>query len=162
MSLRPSRNFLFRFARGFTTIELMVVLTILGVLAGIAIPKYIDYRERIRIDQAIIDIRALSALVHLYMVDNTVPPGSLSAVGQASTKLDPWGHPYQYQNLVGVKGVAGKARKNKNLVPLNSDFDLYSMGKDGKSAGPLTAKQSRDDVLRANDGRFVGLASDYE
>jgi general secretion pathway protein G len=36
------------------------------------------------------------------------------------------------------------------------------MGKDGKSAGPLTAKQSRDDVLRANDGRFVGLASDYE
>jgi general secretion pathway protein G len=47
-------------------------------------------------------------------------------------------------------------------VPINSDFDLYSLGKDGKSAGPLTALASRDDVILANDGRFVGLASDYE
>jgi general secretion pathway protein G len=44
---------------------------------------------------------------------------------------------------------------------LNTDYDLYSMGKDGKTKGPLTAKDSHDDVIRANDGRFIGLASEY-
>ena len=36
------------------------------------------------------------------------------------------------------------------------------MGKDGASLGPLTAKESRDDIVRANDGRFIGLASEYD
>jgi len=36
------------------------------------------------------------------------------------------------------------------------------MGKDGASVPPLTAKASRDDIIRANDGRFIGLASDYD
>jgi len=46
-------------------------------------------------------------------------------------------------------------------VPINSDFDLWSMGPDGKSVPPLTAKASRDDIVRANDGTFYGWASDY-
>ncbi len=46
-------------------------------------------------------------------------------------------------------------------MPINSDFDLYSMGKDGRSVGPLTARHSRDDIVRASNGRFVGLAEDY-
>jgi general secretion pathway protein G len=54
-----------------------------------------------------------------------------------------------------------KPRKDKNLVPLNSDYDLYSMGKDGESQIPLTVKISHDDIIRANDGAFVGLAIDY-
>lgn len=74
---------------------------------------------------------------------------------------DPWGNVYQYTNLGTVKG-SGKARNNKSLVPINSDFDLYSMGKDGASASPLTAKASRDDIVRANNRRFVGLASEYD
>jgi general secretion pathway protein G len=52
-------------------------------------------------------------------------------------------------------------RTDKNLVPLNSDYDLYSMGKDGESQIPLTVKISHDDIIRANDGAFVGLAIDY-
>ena len=52
-------------------------------------------------------------------------------------------------------------RKDKNLVPINTDFDLYSLGKDGLSAGPLTAKDSRDDIVRANNGAFIGRAEDY-
>ena len=48
--------------------------------------------------------------------------------------------------------------KDRFLVPINSDFDLYSMGKDGKSQMPLTAKDSRDDIIRANDGAYIGLA----
>ena len=46
-------------------------------------------------------------------------------------------------------------------MPLNSDFDLYSMGPDGQTATPLTAKASRDDIVRANNGGFIGVASDY-
>jgi general secretion pathway protein G len=46
-------------------------------------------------------------------------------------------------------------------VPINSDYDLYSEGKDGNSAPPLGAAQSLDDVVRANDGGYVGLAANF-
>jgi general secretion pathway protein G len=52
-------------------------------------------------------------------------------------------------------------RKDRFLVPINTDYDLYSMGKDGRSSPPLTAKASRDDIIRANDGAYIGLASNY-
>ena len=55
----------------------------------------------------------------------------------------------------------GKARKDRFLVPLNSDYDLYSKGKDGKSSSPITASDSQDDVIRASDGSYVGLASQF-
>ncbi len=47
------------------------------------------------------------------------------------------------------------------MVPVNTDYDLYSMGKDGKSTSPFTAKASQDDIVRANNGGFLGLVSDY-
>jgi general secretion pathway protein G len=148
---------------GLTIIELLVVIAILAVLASIAIPKYQDYQQRLLVGKAVIDIRAINVKLRNYMRDNNdVPPDSLGAVQSAGMR-DPWGRPYEYLKLRGAsKSVTGKARKNKNLVPINSDWDLYSKGKDGASAGPLTAGQSRDDVVLANDGRFVGLASDYE
>ena len=65
-----------------------------------------------------------------------------------------------YVNLMGVNG-RGSARKDKKLNPLNSDFDLYSVGRDGDSRLPLAVKVSEDDVIRALDGRFVGLARDF-
>jgi general secretion pathway protein G len=55
----------------------------------------------------------------------------------------------------------GKVRKDRFLVPINSTYDLYSMGADGRSVGPLTAAMSRDDIIRANDGAYVGLAEGY-
>lgn len=146
--------------RAFTLVEILIVLSILGVLAFIALPAYQDYRERVRVAQAVADIGAIQSLIVHYIDDNRTPPDGLAQVGQGG-KLDPWGNPYQYLNLVTSKGN-GTARKNRNLVPINSDFDLYSMGKDGASSGPLTAKASRDDVIRANDGHFIGLAKDYD
>jgi general secretion pathway protein G len=75
---------------------------------------------------------------------------------------DAWGNPYEYLRIAGPSPPnRGQLRKDKNLVPINSDFDLYSMGPDGDSKKPLTAKASRDDIIRAADGAFVGAAEDY-
>ena len=52
-------------------------------------------------------------------------------------------------------------RKDHKMVPVNSDFDLYSKGRDGKSQTPFTSKASRDDIVRANNGRYIGLVSGY-
>jgi general secretion pathway protein G len=144
----------------FTLPELLIVLAILAVLAVVAFPRYADYQERIRIAQAIIDIKDLDVKLQQYRLDNPAFPEDLSPIGM-SGKLDPWGRPYQYLNLGSIKGK-GAARKDKNLVPINSDFDLYSLGKDGASSPSLNAKPSRDDVVRASDGRFVGLAQDFD
>jgi general secretion pathway protein G len=145
---------------GFTLIESLLAIGIVGVLASIAIPKYADYQEQVRVDQAVMDIAALSAIISQYSVDSRSPPDSLAQVGNAG-KLDPWGRPYEYFNLTSSKGN-GHARKDKNLNPLNSDFDLYSVGKDGSSRASLVPPVSRDDVIRARDGRFIGLASDFD
>ena len=56
-------------------------------------------------------------------------------------------------------GGIGGARKDRFLVPINSDFDIYSMGRDGQTVAPLTAKKSHDDIIRASDGGFYGLAA---
>jgi general secretion pathway protein G len=144
---------------GLTVIELMIAIAIIAVATAVAMPSYLNYVERTKVSRAIDDIGAINAKLRLYMVDYTVPPPSLAAVGESS-KLDPWGNTYQYTDLT-TAGI-GKARKNKNLVPINSDFDLWSNGKDGLTKLPLTAKASQDDVILANDGRYIGLASNYE
>jgi general secretion pathway protein G len=75
---------------------------------------------------------------------------------------DPWGNAYHYLRINGgdAKGK-GKMRKDHSMVPVNSDFDLYSMGPDGQSKPPFTAKASRDDIVRAGDGGYFGKASEY-
>jgi general secretion pathway protein G len=138
----------------------MLGIAILGILVAIAVPTYQNYQDRVRTFKAVADIRPIEALVLTYKAEERSLPASLAQVGAAGMR-DPWGNPHQYTNLEDTKGN-GAARKNKNLVPINSDFDIYSMGKDGASVSPLTAKASRDDIVRANDGRFVGLASEYD
>lgn len=146
-------------ASGVTVVELMIVLLIVGVLAAIALPSYQRYQQRLRIDQAQRDIGMIATAVKLRWEDVRAYPDSLADVGLGST-LDPWGRPYQYLSLEDPSS-RGHARKDHALVPINSDFDLYSMGPDGLSSPPLTAQASRDDIVRANNGAFVGVASDY-
>ena len=144
---------------GFTLIEILIVIAILGTLSGIAIPAYNSYIEKARIVTAIAEIAILQKEIAEYEMDNNGLPNTLNDIGRGNL-LDPWDNPYQYLNFTNVKGK-GKMRKDRFLVPLTSSYDLYSMGKDGLSVFPLTAKASHDDVIRANDGRYIGIASEY-
>jgi general secretion pathway protein G len=144
---------------GFTLIELLLAVALLGVLLGIAIPSYRAYLDRSNSSKAVSDIVIISASVRLYWDDVGACPDTLAQIGMSDMR-DPWGNPYQFLNLQNLRGN-GQARKNRSLVPINTDFDLYSMGPDGRSVGPLTAAASRDDIIRANDGRYIGKASDY-
>ena len=129
---------------------------------------------------AIGDIKKIQYDIEWYYAGNGSFPESLAAA-KIEQRLDPWGEPYQYLKIAGAQAEAGNgngggkdkggsgggdgkadgARKDKNLHPLNSDFDLYSKGRDGKSQLPITAEPSRDDIIRANNGGFIGLAKNY-
>ena len=182
--------------QGFTIIELMIAVTIVGALAGLAIPNYLGYLDKARLARCIAEIRYIERAIDSYEAANESLPNTLAEVG-AGDMVDPWGNPYEYLNIADLtlpgggggngnpggngggkktsywfepdsayaagtgNGSAGKPRKDRFLHPINSDYDLYSMGKDGESVEPLTAKKSHDDVIRANDGSFVGLAVEF-
>jgi general secretion pathway protein G len=147
-------------ACGFTLIELMIVIAIIGTLASIAMPYYAGYTERAKIAAAISDIRMLEQKITTYINETGDYPDSLADIG-LDEYLDPWGNPYQYLKIGDDAKAKGMQRKDHSMVPVNTDYDLYSLGKDGKSHPPFTAQASQDDVVRTNDGGYVGLVSDY-
>ena len=144
---------------GWTVIELLLILSIIGTLSAMVLPNLHQTIERARVAKAIGDIEAKQVELATFRADGDSLPATLAAIGRGGYP-DPWGRPYQYLNLSaggkGKGGVIGQARKDRFLVPLNSDYDLYSMGKDGATQTPLNAKVSHDDVIRANDGGFIG------
>jgi general secretion pathway protein G len=134
-------------------------MAMIGILSAIAVPSYSSYIKKAKISEAVADIETISLEIEIFKAGNPGLPANLATVPGINL-LDPWGNPYQYLNIETAKGK-GNMRKDRFLVPINSDYDLYSMGEDGLSVPPLTAKSSRDDIIRANDGQFVGLAVQY-
>jgi len=145
--------------RAFTLLEILIVMAIMITIAAMGIPAFADAIEVAYVGRAIGDIRTLQTEITRYEVQLGKLPDSLQDVG-VTDKLDPWGNPYQYLNFDNVNGQ-GQKKKDKFLVPLNSTYDLYSMGKDGNTSTALTANASQDDIVRANDGAYVGLGSQY-
>jgi general secretion pathway protein G len=145
--------------QGFTVVELLIVVAIILTIVAIAVPNLLAAIDQAKMARAVGDIHTIGLAVQEYDVLNGEYPNSLAQTDYGST-LDPWGHPYQYLNFANTKGK-GKMRKDRFLVPINTAFDLYSMGKDGASVAPLTAKQSQDDIIWANDGSYVGPASNF-
>jgi general secretion pathway protein G len=143
---------------GFTLLELMVAIAIVGLLASMAIPTYSRIIDHARETRAIGDIRSLENSISAYEAGNGKLPVDLSEITGGDV-LDPWGTPYRYLNYEGA--TVGQMRKDRFLVPLNSKYDLYSCGKDKVTAMPITAAKSMDDIIRANDGGYIGLASNY-
>jgi general secretion pathway protein G len=144
---------------GFTLIELLMVVVVIGLLARIGSQRYWHYLERVKVAKAIGDIKAIQTDIDSFENEFNRLPNNLAEIGR-TTILDPWGAPYEYAPFPGGNPT-GQARKDRSLVPINSKYDLYSKGPDGDSVGPLTASKSRDDIVRANDGGFIGQAVNF-
>ena len=146
---------------GFTLLETMIAVFVAAMLLAVAVPSYSRHVDRVRRDVAIQDILRLQVVIENFRLGNDRLPLNLAETG-VDDRRDPWGRSYEYLNFgSGEPGIQGKRRKDRNLVPINSEYDLYSSGKDSVSRAPLTARQSRDDIVRARDGNFVGLAAEY-
>ncbi len=145
---------------GFSLIEALIVVAIIGILATIVNNIMLIALEDTKEKRAIGDIECWQRRIAEYQASAGHLPDSLGEMSGCNV-TDPWGKPYQYLRIDGGSAPRGKWRKDRFLVPLNADYDLYSMGPDGKSATPLTAKASRDDIVRAGDGTFIGPAEEY-
>jgi general secretion pathway protein G len=150
-----------RHAKGFGLLELMVTLVIASLLVSLAVPAYEMYAQRAKVSAAVGEIAELSLAIEQFRLRNDDRiPLSLDELG-VDVPRDPWGREYRFLNIPSTGNNKDGVRKDGRLNPLNSDFDLYSLGKDGASASPLSAKESRDDIVRANNGAFIGLGEDY-
>lgn len=148
-----------RRTRGFTYLELIAIVAILALVVGIALPSYRNVVDRAKVSKAIGDIGTLELAIERFRLSNQDRvPADLNEIG-VPLPTDPWGRDYVYYNIRA--GGIGGARKDARLNPLNTDFDLYSQGKDGASAPPLSARMAQDDIVRANNGDYVGLGKDY-
>lgn len=144
---------------GLTLIELLIVIALISIIASIAIPALVQYLERVKVRRAIADLVTIAFEVERYEDMNEELPAGIDDL-DLRPRLDPWGREYVYFRF-GGPGWKGTARKDRFLVPINSSYDLYSVGRDGESRPPLQNPRSFDDIVRANDGAFYGLGRDF-
>ncbi len=150
--------------RGFTLIELILVASIMGSLAALAIPNVARVLEESKVTEAMTDIRIFAATARDHKLVNGRFPDSFDKFGFDDPPIDPWGNEYEYLLIEGQFDIYPPGKKPKQdrfLRPINRDFDIYSMGPDGETSDVLTDAASLDDIIRANDGGFVGIAEDY-
>ena len=149
------------YCKGLSLLELLIAVAVLGIIVSFAYPSYSAYKDKVDNGVAISQLQVLIDKIEIFNAVNNRFPNSLDELSlPGEQKTDPWGNNYVYLNHSTVKNN-GKVRKDKNLKPINGAYDLYSKGKDGDSTSPINAKKSQDDIIVANDGSYIGLASDY-
>ncbi len=139
-------------------VEMMLVLVTVGTVTSIATPRLSGMMDKARIAEATGQISAINAGIVDYISQHDSPPPSLDAIGWAGHR-DPWDQPYIYRNFGDE--IPGDARVDQFGVPVNTAFDLYSIGEDGSSSPSIMTAASEDDVLLGDDGGFIGSATRY-
>ncbi len=140
-------------------LELMLVVGLIAVLSAIAIPGYTQYVERAKVSQAVRDIGDLQLRMERFRTRQLRLPVDLAEIGQDGMR-DPWGQAYRYYDYAEGRSP-DPSRRDRSLRPLNTDYDLYSIGKDGATHKQLSNGSSDDDVIRALDGSFLGLGKAF-
>jgi general secretion pathway protein G len=152
--------------QGFTLVEVLISFAIVATLFAIAVPLLEEYTYRADVAQAIGDIHTIQSEIAAFTAENgREPDNDVPAEIPWNYIRDPWGNPYEYldfatDTLIGPPGdrKPASARKDGSDHPINTDYDLYSRGKDGDTKKGLLNQASYDDVIRANDGRYIGEA----
>lgn len=149
---------------GFSLVELIIAVAIIGILSAIAIPSYQAYKYKTDNSLAMTDIQNIRSIIDRYFIENSSYPATIAdiAASLSNSGRGHWGNAYNYLNIInGGNGIKGAVRKDTKENPINSLYDLYSMGKNGKTKKQLDNKDSVDDIILARDGAFIGLSSDY-
>ncbi len=143
----------------FSLLELLLVIALMALLGVLLLPALNRAQLLAQEKRAVVELRGILQLIVLYQSENGwTLPMHMQQIVQPSPR-DPWGNPYVYTHFDTVP--SGQVRKDRNMTPINSKFDLYSMGRDGKTSAPLTAAASLDDIIVAKDGEYVGPVKYY-
>ena len=148
------------YSAAFTLVEIALVLLLAALLFTTVRPAYKHLVDEAKSEMVVSELEEIADAIDDFYDANGFYPDSLDEV-ISPPPLDPWGNPYQFLKIEGGGGSLGQVRKDRNLVPINSDYDLYSTGPDGQSVPPLTANASRDDIVRGRNGDFFGPATEY-
>ncbi len=154
-----SRQSLRRGSKAVTLVELLLVVAIAGTLAAIGIPVYTNYMDKVNNNKVLVDIREVESKIVAFQVEFGAPPNNLAQVGVNLN--DPWGRPYRYLRIQGLDPLPAGHQHDKHDKPLNPDFDLYSIGKDGITDPKIWKANAYDDIIRCNNGAYVGPVSEY-
>jgi general secretion pathway protein G len=146
---------------GFTFLELLIAMVIVAVLASLAFGSFAKFKELARVARCCEEIRSLEREIAAYATEKGELPPDLIAINRQDLK-DPWGHPYHYHPAVLPVDPANFGPNNRldTVGPINTDFDLYSLGSESTYDQSVNADVSKDDVIRASDGSFVGQPKD--
>jgi general secretion pathway protein G len=145
---------------GVSVTELTIVLVIITAVVMVGVPAIGSYVDTIRNTAAVSRLTSLELCLDKYYAENGKYPESLAVIGKASLR-DPWGRAFVYVPLSPDEKVRKEtARKARGYRVINTDYDLYSPGKDGRTDPVINKERCWDDIVRAYNGSYAGVARD--